>query len=500
MPIRRGEEYLESLRDGRRLWLMGQRVEDVTAHPALAGCAHSVAAVYDLQHEPAHHELLTMPSPSSGQPVSRAYLLPRSVDDLAGQRRMYECLVRRAGGVAARLPQHLATVVLGLYDVRDLLGQEDPAFAQRVAHYFEYCREHDRSIATVFSNPLHHRNHPVARQEPLRVTARRPGGIVVRGAKGVGTQAPYANELFCMTAPRPDLTPEEGVYFASPVNAPGLHVICREPLASTNPADHPVSPSWDEMDSIVVFDDVFVPWDRVFYLRRAPAPDLAFEARLFQGAIGLGPWYVLVRMAVKAEVLLGLCAAIADSLGTAGQPAVQTALADAMVYLETLRAFVQAGEASPVRSPSGLALPNPTASLAARTFAIERYPSVLQHIRELCGPGLLMAPGQADLRHPEIGPHLHRYFVARDEGAAERFRLLKLAWEYACDSFGSRQLLFEMYNVGSLATNKQRLASTYDTSACVALARELAGIAGGPADDRGVAVGERAAGQGVQAR
>jgi aromatic ring hydroxylase len=87
-----------------------------------------------------------------------------------------------------------------------------------------------------------------------------------------------------------------------------------------------------------------------------------------------------------------------------------------------------------------------------------------------------MAPGQADLHNSEIGPHLHRYFVAKDEGAPERFRLLKLAWEYACDSFGSRQLLFEMYNVGSLATNKQRLASSYDTSACIALARELAGI------------------------
>ena len=149
-----------------------------------------------------------------------------------------------------------------------------------------------------------------------------------------------------------------------------------------------------------------------------------------------------------------------------------------MVYLETLRACVQAAEANPVRSPSGLALPNPTTALAARTFAIERYPSLLQHIRELCGPGLLMAPGQADLHNPDIGPHLHRYFVAHDEGAPERFRLLKLAWEYACDSFGSRQLLFEMYNVGSLATNKQRLASTYDTRSCVALARELAGISG----------------------
>jgi aromatic ring hydroxylase len=230
------------------------------------------------------------------------------------------------------------------------------------------------------------------------------------------------------------------------------------------------------MDAIVVFDDVFVPWERVFYLRRSPELDLAFEVRLFQGAIGLGPWYVLVRMAVKAEVLLGICAAITESQGSTTQPSVQTALADVMIYLETLRAFIQAAEANPVRSPSGLTLPDPTMSLAARTFAIERYPSLLQHIRELCGPGLLMAPGQADLHNPDIGPQLHRYFVAHDEAAPERFRLLKPAWEYACDSFGSRQLLFEMYNVGSLATNKQRLASTYDTSPCVALARELAGI------------------------
>jgi 4-hydroxyphenylacetate 3-monooxygenase len=322
---------------------------------------------------------------------------------------------------------------------------------------------------------LHHRNHPVAAQEPLRVVARRPGGIIVRGAKGVGTQAPYANELFCMTAPRPNLTPEESVYFATPVNAEGIHVICREPLASPNPADHPVSPAWDEMDAIVVFDDVFVPWERVFYLRPSPAADLAFETRLLQGAVGLGPWYVLVRMAVKAEVLLGLCAAITDSLGTATQPLVQIALADAMVYLEALRAFVQAAEARPVTSVSGLVLPNPTTALAGRIFSIERYPHLLQIIRELCGSGLLMAPGQADLHHPEIGPHLQRYVVGQDDRSLERFRLLKLAWEYACDSFGARQLLHEMYNVGSLATNKQRFASSYDTGPCIALARELAG-------------------------
>ncbi len=478
MSIRRGKEYLESLRDGRCLWLMGQRVEDVTTHPMLAGCARSVATVYDLQHDPVHQELLTMPSPSTGQRVSLAYLLSRSVDDLARQRRMYEFLVRRAGGVAARLPQHLATVVTGLYDVRDLLGEVDPAFAARVARYFEYCRENDCSIATIFSDPLHHRSHPESHQEPLRVVAQRPDGIIVRGARGVGTQAPYANELLCLTAPRPNRTPEEVVYFATPVNAKGIHVICRESLASPNPLDHPISSSWDEMDAIVVFDDVCIPWERVFYLRRSPDADAAFEGQLFQGAVGLGPWYVMVRMAVKAEVLLGLCAAITDSLATATQPLVQIALADAMVYLETLRAFIQAAEANPVRSPSGLTLPNPTTALAARIVAIERYPHILQIIRELCGSGLLMAPGHADLHHPEIGSQLRRYVVGQDEAGPERLRLLKLAWEYACDSFGARQLLFEMYNVSSLATNKQRLASTYDTRSYVALTRELAGITG----------------------
>jgi 4-hydroxyphenylacetate 3-monooxygenase len=482
MPIRRGEEYLESLKDGRRLWLMGQRVEDITTHPALAGCARSVAAVYDLQHDPAHQDLLTMLSPTTGARVSLAYLLPRSVDELAHQRRMYEALVRRSGGVAARLPQHLATVVSGLYDVRDILGEADQAFAVHVARYFEYCRENDVSIATIFSDPLHHRNHPESDQEHLRVVERRPDGLIVRGAKGVGTQAPYANELLCLTSPRPNLKAEEVVHFATPVNTEGIHVICRQPLAPSNPEDHPLSPSWDEMDAIVVFDDVFIPWERVFYLRRSHPADAAWEGQLFQGAMGLGPWYVLVRMAVKAEVLLGICAAITDTLGTATQPLAQMALADAMVYLETLRAFIQAAEANPVHSPSGLALPNPTMAMAGRICAIERYPHLLQIIRELCGSGLLMAPGQADMNNPEIGPHLHRYVVGKDARGSEYFRMLKLAWEYACDAFGSRQLLFEMYNVSSLATNKQRLASTYDTSPFVALARELAGITG-PTDN-----------------
>ena len=475
MPIRRGEEYLESLRDGRRVWLQGELV-DVTTHLGLAGCARSVAGVFDLQHDPTHQELLTMHSPTTGERVSLAYLLPQSIEDLTRQRKMYEFLVRRAGGVAARLPQHLATVILGLHDSRDIFGQENPDFAKNVTRYFEYCRENDLSIATIFNDPFHHRSHPESKQEFLRVVERRADGIVVRGAKGVGTQAPYANEILCLTQPRPNLQPDEVVYFAVPVNARGIQLVCRESMTASNPEDHPLSPHWDEMDAMVLFDNVFIPWERVFYLRQSHPEDPGLYARLFQGAMGIGPWYVLVRLAVKAEVLLGICASMAEYLGTFKQPHVQLALADAIIYMEAMRAFIQVAEMNPVRSPSGLTLPNWTPAQAARIFSIEGYPQMMQLIRELCGSGILMSPSQADMNHPEVGPHLKRYFVGENVRTEEMFRMLKLAWEYACDSFGSRQLLFEMFNVASLATNKQRLVGAYDLSPYVRLAKELAGI------------------------
>jgi aromatic ring hydroxylase len=475
MPIRHGEQYLDSLRDGRRVWLQGQSV-DVTEHPRLAGCARSVAAVYDLQHDPAHQELLTMISPATGQRVSLAYLLPHSLEDLTRQRKMYEFLVRRAGGVAARLPQHLATVVLGLHDSRGIFGEENPAFAENVTRYFEHCRENDLSIATIFNDPFHHRSHPETKQEYLKVVERRSDGIVVRGAKGVGTQAPYANEILCLTQPRPNLQPDEVVYFSVPVNTQGIQLICREPLASPNTEDHPLNPYWDEMDAMVLFDEVFIPWDRVFYLRQTHPADPGLYARLFQGAMGIGPWYVLVRLAVKAEVLLGICAAMAEYLGTSKQPHVQIALADAIIYMETMRAFIHTAEMNPVRSPSGLTLPDWTPGQAARIFSIEGYPKMLQLMRELCGSGILMSPSQADMDNPEVGQQIRRYFVGENERTQEMFRMLKLAWEYACDSFGSRQLLFEMFNVASLATNKQRLVSAYDLSPFVRLAKELAGV------------------------
>jgi 4-hydroxyphenylacetate 3-monooxygenase len=181
-------------------------------------------------------------------------------------------------------------------------------------------------------------------------------------------------------------------------------------------------------------------------------------------------------MAIKAEVLLGICAAMADYLGTATMPHVHEGLCEAIAYVETLRAFVAASERAAARTSSGLLAPDRNQITLGRIYGVEQHPRILQLVRELSGSGILMAPGEAELSTPEIRPDVDRYLVGQDPRALARFQMLKLAWEYAVDSFGSRQLLFEMYNASTLAVNRGRLMSSYDTSPFIRLAKDLAGI------------------------
>jgi 4-hydroxyphenylacetate 3-monooxygenase len=306
----------------------------------------------------------------------------------------------------------------------------------------------------------------------LRVVEKRSDGIVVRGAKAVATLAPYADEYLCLTPAGRGMTPAEVVYFATPMAAPGIRVVCRPSFSHQPSEDHQLSARYDEMDAWVILKDVFVSRERVFYLENAER-----IPQLFGRILAWAGYHILCRMAVKAEVLAGICFAITDYLGTAKLPQVEPALADAIVYLETLRGYIHSAERRAAPTPSGLLAPDPVQVILGRIYGVERHPRILQTMRELCGSGLLMAPGEEDVASPDTGPDVARYLVGGDPRAFDRFRLLKLAWEYAGDAFGSRQLLFEMYNANTLATNRARLLSAYDPTALAALARSLAGIA-----------------------
>jgi aromatic ring hydroxylase len=361
---------------------------------------------------------------------------------------------------------------MGLYNAQDLLAQEDQAYADRISRYLDHCREGDLCLTHGFADPPRDRGRPNDDYEALHVVSRRPDGIVIRGAKAVATLAPYADEYLGLTAQRPDLRPEEVVYFAAPLASPGLKVICRESFTQAPGDGHPLSAHYDEMDAFMVFEDVFVPWERVFFLDRVDLNERIFAAVPSAWAF----FHILIRQSVKAEVFLGIITAMADYMGASKQPSAQLAMATAVGYLETLRAFIFAAEKQPVYSSLGLAIPNPLHTILGRIHAMERHPDMLQLLREVCGPGILMAPTQAEVDHPLIGEAVRRYLGGNDERAPDRFKLLKLAWDYAGDSFGSRQLLFEMYNAGPLAVNQARLVRSYDAGPAQALAKRLAGI------------------------
>ncbi|HLG74539.1 MAG TPA: 4-hydroxyphenylacetate 3-hydroxylase N-terminal domain-containing protein [Chloroflexota bacterium] len=463
MPLRTGRQYLAGLKDGREVWLGGQRVQDVTTQPEFAGCLHTIAEVYDLQHQPEHRELLTALSPATGEPISRAFALPGSTEDLVRRRQMIEFLMRRSAGSMGRLPEYMATLLMGIYNFRDVFAEEDERFGENIVRYFEYVRDNDLCLTHAFADPARSRRHAAAEgAEYLHVVERRPDGIVIRGAKAVATLAPFADEFMGLTSPRAGLKPEEVIYFAVPVATPGLRIICREPLNHGSPDDHPLAARYDEMDGWVVFHDVFVPFERVFFLDRADLNQEVFT----RIPIAWAYYHILVRTAVKAEVIAGLCAALS------AQPEADPLVAEAIRYLETMRAFILAAERSPVYSSFGLAMPEPAQVVLGRLHAIEGYPRMLQVVRDLAGSGLLMSPSDAQLHSPELGPDVAR-FLGVDE---ERIRLLRLAWDFTSDSYGMRQLLFELHNAGTFSRNQERLLRIYDTSPYVELAKRLAGV------------------------
>ena len=471
MPIRTGNEYLAGLKDDRKVWLDGTPVENVATQTEFAGFARTLADVYDLQHEQELSDTLTMESPSSGDPVSLSYMIPKSLDDLQRRRTMIEFLARRSGGCLGRLPEYMASIIVGLYDVRALLGDDNPEYAENVTNYLEFCRENDVALTHSFADAPRDSNFARGQFENLHVSEQRDDGIIVNGVKSVASLAPFADEYVSLAPNRPGLDSSEIVYFAVPLDTAGLRVHCRSSFSQPAGGDHRLAEAYDEMDCWVVFENVLVPRHRVFYQQKTQANPGLFNRVL--------PWafhHILTRMTCKAEALAGICSLISDYLGKDEQQHTQFQLCEVYAYVETLRAFLTSAEQSHLFTEDGNVIPNPTQITLGRIHSVEHHPRILQIVREMSGSGILMAPSAAELADPVVAEDVMRYLVGPDVRALDRFKLLKLAWEYSCDSFGSRQLLFEMHNAGSHLATKQRLVSTYEPEPLKDLARKLAGI------------------------
>jgi len=276
MGIRTGKALLGSLRDDRQLFIDGGRVEDVTIDPRFAAAAQSLAALYDIQHDPALIDRMTFLSPSSGERVGLSFIEPHSVDDLIRRRQMVKIWMDATCGMFGRSPDFMNIFFTGFASAADEFGHKDQRFAENVRAYHAHIRENDICLTHTLVNPQVDRSRPVEKQDKdlaAKIIKETDAGIVIRGARMVSTLCAYAHDLLVLPSTYLANSNEAEPYafgFSVKVNTPGLRFICRPSVIHQNAAsviDYPLSARLDETDAMVIFDDVLVPWERVFIHR-----------------------------------------------------------------------------------------------------------------------------------------------------------------------------------------------------------------------------------------
>jgi aromatic ring hydroxylase len=494
MALRTGIDYVEALRDGREVYYDGRRIDDVTSEPGLAEVVKTFARIYDLAHADSHREALTFED-ERGERVSGNWLQPRTTEDLEWRRGVTQAVARQTGGLFGRAPDYVPLFHLGMLDIKEEFSRGDKRFEQNIVDYFEYARDSDLALAHAFVDVQAPPDIPVEDTVVPRVVATKEDGIVVRGVKTIATFAPFADEILVGAFPRPGLKDEHVLYFSLPIATPGLRVVARQAYGGGSPFDHPVSVLGDENDSMCVFDDVLVPWERVF----SEIGDVSFCARVFPRISEWAHWSILGRLAVKAEVLAGLYALIPELIGREQQPQSQEALGEAIRYVVTLRSFVYAAEARASVSASGLAMPDPEIVTAGRAYSVENYRRLTSYLHEIASQGLINTPTEAMFDNEVVGPALEQTLASSSGTARDRARLLRLGWDMVCDSYGGRQTLFELFNALPFVAQRGQLAARFDIEPLKALTRATAGMGSVDEAEAAIVEAERRRGPDYQA-
>ncbi|PRY45214.1 4-hydroxyphenylacetate 3-hydroxylase family protein [Umezawaea tangerina] len=475
---RTGKEYLESLRDGRVIWLDGEQVDDVTTHPAFRRSLGSIAGLYDLTHDERYEDVLTAPLPGSTEKMLRAHQIPTSKEELRAKGRAFKVWSEATFGFFGRSPDYMASAVAGFATVPDVFaGGEFDGSANVVAHWRRMA-ENDLYQAHTLVNPQIDRTKPPSEQEEddlcLRVVAERGDGIVVRGAKMIGTAAAFADEILVGVTQR--MSPAEADYalsFSVQVATPGVKFVSRTSYEAraTSVFDYPLSSRFDENDALVVFDNVFVPWERVFAYRE---PDKchhqfwktpAFVSFVHHGAI---------RLWTKLEFLTGVAILVAKANNTYDLPPVRMQIGKLMTWLNTAKAIAVAIEdgAEPVPGGGGAVMPNREMSCAQLAVGPDLYPKVLAEIKLLAGGGLIQLPSSfRDLRNPEVAGLLAKYVRSPGHDSEARIKLLKLAWDALGSEFAGRHDQYERFYHGSPHVYLPTIVREGDPDAYAALAR-----------------------------
>jgi 4-hydroxyphenylacetate 3-monooxygenase len=461
---RRGADVLARLRERPpALWYRGEPVMDVTTHPAFRGGVATLAELYDLQW--LHAGECLFESPASGHKVPRSFQLPRTSDQLAGIGRAMAVAARHTYGMMGRVPDYLNRALSGYAAGAEFLAGGEPRFGANAVRLHAELREADLSLTHSLIPPQANRSVGPARQSDPFLAARikdeTDSGFVVRGCRMLAT-LPISDAIMVLPSTLLKATAEDAPYafgFVVPNDTEGLKLICRESVDyGRSHFDHPLGSRFEEMDAVVVFDDVHVPWENVLLYRDV---ERCNQAHARTGAVAGMAHQVVVKNIAKSEFVLGLAALLVDTIGADRFEHVRGKLAELWVTLETMRALLRAAEADAALDEWGVVRPAWNPLDAARNLYPRLYPRMIEIVQQIGASGLVAMPTEQDLKGP-LADDIRRYYQAARADALERVPLFRLAWDAAISAFAGRQVLYERFFFGDPVRMADALVSAHD--------------------------------------
>jgi len=447
-----GDRLTESLRDGRCVWHAGAQVE-VTEHPNFRGPLNYLAGLQDRQHTAPMRDEVT--ETSNGRTTSLSYALPTDRDALELKAAASHAWMDATHGLMPRLPDFMSNVMVGLWDFRGELARVDTRFAENVEGYYEYCRDNDIVLTHAIGDPQMDRSSTVQENPDmaLRVVERSSDGIVVRGAKQLATLAPYCHDVLVYLSPtyaRREL-PQHVCWFSVPMNAPGLSVLSRASMAGRRTGTTDLADRYDEQDAMVFFDDVFIPFERVFLLDDAATAVAGFW-HLNKWSLHVGQ----IRFHHRLRFTLAVARMAARAIGVDGFREIKSDLGELAQYVELSRMALTSMLAE--AAPTKYGLWAPASTLAMDTFAAQISGRLNEILTKISGSGAVMQAAEEDFTPPELAPLVRRYMSGCGVDADEKATVFNLVRNLICTDFGARQHIYELWNRGDPVRNRMTLA------------------------------------------
>ena len=446
-----GKDYINRLNQlNNEIWYDGEKIEGLLSeHPAFKGLIQSKAALYDLQHDPKIKDEMTFISPVSGELIGLSYLQPKTKEDLIRRRKMTEHWARYSGGIMGRSPDYLNTVLMSFASSVSFLKNKDKCFPNNLQAFYELARENDLSFTHTFISPQVNRSHIYIENtdEPIaaKVIDKNEEGIIIKGARLLATQGGLTDEVLVFSVGKFLFNEDEAFAFSIPSNTKGIKFICRDTfIGGQSSFNHPLSSRFEEMDSIVVFDNVLVPWNRVFYYNNA---EVAEEFPIQSSFHPFTKHQVLTRQIVKTEFVLGIAELLIETINISGYQHIQEKMSEIIIGLETMKALLEKSENNAKLDEWGYMRPEIFPLQVAGNIFPKIYPRFTEIIQLIGASGMITLPTEKAF-HSIIRNDLDFYLQGATKTAEERVKIFRLAWDLTMSSFGTRQTQYERYFFG----------------------------------------------------